>query len=144
MVLVLGIVKASLEILGIGIGVKKVVLLMSVMGYDEIIMMSPFSRQDQNLCLLSLAFIIDWKVVSVRAWRPTGLISRGLGQGQTVPECGPSNQSKCYAMETQVPSPDLLLPPYWCKICFSFIALCHVAISKAIKGDSSPQLLLTA
>ena len=29
MVLVLGIVKASLEILGIGIGVKKVVLLMS-------------------------------------------------------------------------------------------------------------------
>ena len=30
MVLVLGIVKASLEILGIGIGVKKVVLLMSV------------------------------------------------------------------------------------------------------------------
>ena len=32
MVLVLGIVKASLEILGIGIGVKKVVLLMSGMG----------------------------------------------------------------------------------------------------------------
>ena len=31
MVLVLGIVKASLEILGIGIGVKKVVLLISVM-----------------------------------------------------------------------------------------------------------------
>ena len=30
MVLVLGIVKASLEILGIGIGVKKVVLLMSI------------------------------------------------------------------------------------------------------------------
>ena len=30
MVLVLGIVKASLEILGIGIGLKKVVLLMSV------------------------------------------------------------------------------------------------------------------
>ena len=33
MVLVLGIVKASLEILGIGIGVKKVVLLMS--GIEE-------------------------------------------------------------------------------------------------------------
>ena len=31
MVLVLGFVKASLEILGIGIGVKKVVLLMSAM-----------------------------------------------------------------------------------------------------------------
>ena len=31
MVLVLGIVKASLKILGIGIGVKKVVLLMSVL-----------------------------------------------------------------------------------------------------------------
>ena len=31
MVLVLGIVKASLEILGIGIGIKKVVLLMSVL-----------------------------------------------------------------------------------------------------------------
>ena len=61
-------------------------------------MMSPFSRQDPNLCLLSLAFIIDLKFVSVRAWSPTGLISRGLGQGQTVPECGPSNQSKCYAI----------------------------------------------
>ena len=31
MVLVLGIVKASLELLGIGIGVKKVVLLMSAL-----------------------------------------------------------------------------------------------------------------
>ena len=35
MVLVLGIVKASLEILGIGIGVKKVVLLMSVLGHPH-------------------------------------------------------------------------------------------------------------
>ena len=36
MVLVLGIVKASLEILGIGIGVKKVVLLMSaVLHFDQ-------------------------------------------------------------------------------------------------------------
>ena len=33
MVLVLGIVKASLEILGIGIGVKKVVLLRSALQY---------------------------------------------------------------------------------------------------------------
>ena len=33
MVLVLGIVDASLEILGIGIGVKKVVLLMSAVGF---------------------------------------------------------------------------------------------------------------
>ena len=37
MVLVLGIVKASLEILGIGIGVKKVVLLMSaLLGVDDL------------------------------------------------------------------------------------------------------------
>jgi len=35
LVLVLGIVKASLEILGIGIGVKKVVLLMSGLYTDE-------------------------------------------------------------------------------------------------------------
>ena len=35
MVLVLGIVKASLEILGIGIGVKKVVLLMSALHLPE-------------------------------------------------------------------------------------------------------------
>ena len=34
MVLVLGIVKASLKILGIGIGVKKVVLLMSAVHYN--------------------------------------------------------------------------------------------------------------
>ena len=27
--------------------------------------MSPFSRQCQNLCLLSLAFIIDWRVVTI-------------------------------------------------------------------------------
>ena len=27
--------------------------------------MSPFSGQCQNLCLLSLAFIIDWRVVRV-------------------------------------------------------------------------------
>ena len=45
MVLVLGIVKASLKILGIGIGVKKVVLLMSVVGYrlnrlDELVFMA--------------------------------------------------------------------------------------------------------
>ena len=35
MVLVLGIVKASLTILGIGIGVKEVVLLMSDVKYNE-------------------------------------------------------------------------------------------------------------
>ena len=35
MVLVLGIVKASLKILGIGIGVKKVVLLMSGTGPND-------------------------------------------------------------------------------------------------------------
>ena len=38
MVLVLGIVKASLEILGIGIGVKKVVLLMSAVWYSGFIL----------------------------------------------------------------------------------------------------------
>ena len=40
MVLVLGIVKASLEVLGIGIGVKKVVLLMSGLYYYSILMAS--------------------------------------------------------------------------------------------------------
>ena len=51
MVLVLGIVKASLEILGIGIGVKKVVLLMS----DSFHSFSPASKlsaqnnQDNNI-----------------------------------------------------------------------------------------------
>ena len=38
MVLVLGIVKASLEILGIGIGVKKVVLLMSGLNVERYIL----------------------------------------------------------------------------------------------------------
>ena len=38
MVLVLGIVKASLEILGIGIGVKKVVLIMSVVHHDQLLL----------------------------------------------------------------------------------------------------------
>ena len=47
MVLVLGIVKASLEILGIGIGVKKVVLLMS--DVDKLPMV-----------LRNMTFQLDW------------------------------------------------------------------------------------
>ena len=43
MVLVLGIVKASLEILGIGIGVKKVVLLMSA---SDVYAVSKSPRRD--------------------------------------------------------------------------------------------------
>ena len=37
--------------------------------------MSPFSQQGQNLCGLSLAFIIDWRVV----W---GIRARSLGGGE--------------------------------------------------------------
>ena len=33
-------------------------------GIVWIVLMSPFSQQCQNLCLLSLAFIIDWRVVT--------------------------------------------------------------------------------
>ena len=33
-------------------------------GIVGIVLMSPFSRQGQNLCGLSLAFILDWRVVS--------------------------------------------------------------------------------
>ena len=58
MVLVLGIAKASLEILGIGIGVKKVVLLMSateILGHRQVCcarregLRTPSTTTDSNL-----------------------------------------------------------------------------------------------
>ena len=39
--------------------------------------MSPFSWQCQNLCLLSLTFILDWRVVSVFSYVP--FCSKSLG-----------------------------------------------------------------
>ena len=48
MELVLGIVKASLEILGIGIGVKKVVLLMSVAKHKKGLLVDFCSYEKQK------------------------------------------------------------------------------------------------
>ena len=48
MVLVLGIVKASLEILGIGIGVKKVVLLMSGQDSESVLDSKKFILKSQT------------------------------------------------------------------------------------------------
>ena len=52
MVLVLGIVKASLEILGIGIGVKKVVLLMSG-PHVQLTTIAPWRLLNTNLFIVS-------------------------------------------------------------------------------------------
>ena len=65
MVLVLGIVKASLEILGIGIGVKKVVLLMSATvpcqekKYIFSIVSTPQESNQGEKALIAVQF---WKV----------------------------------------------------------------------------------
>ena len=48
MVLVLGIVKASLEILGIGIGVKKVVLLRSALWVARLVDTNIFGVSNKN------------------------------------------------------------------------------------------------
>ena len=71
MVLVLGIVRASLEILGIGIGVKKVVLLRY--GYNTVIIKSCKS----NITVPDYSFITNQRLWSV------GSLLKGTGVGVT-------------------------------------------------------------